>query len=429
MCLSTGRSSLDFMSQFVEEFGGPHPGFAMIPARPPAGQNAILRLIVTGVDTLFEVKLSLVSANGELLRNASVSRLSGSTYLARVSRLPDVPFILLLTGQESDGQPFQRQSTTQIQASQLTLQVQNSVVMVPGQSIIVPFTVDARGIEGVTVIRVQDDQGFVREFDASLTLNDVTGNATGQLSLSIPTGTPPGTSSVVTLEAESTTARQSNFALLRASVIREVIDLTPPVCRVVNESLDCPALCGNATWQVTLLMTDGNGTGLQDPRISVTIPDTPFNETSTSIITDIKDENGFNATLLTFSASCCVTAVEISAVDKEANVGRCDFSIRRPSTSTEPPQITHNTTTARPNSSTISTTPTNNLSTTHLNSPSTTRSNSPSTTRSNSPSTTRSNSPSTTVSIILRSTPSHSPRLTVSLWTSLLLLALTALLL
>uniref|UniRef100_W5L3X1 von Willebrand factor A domain containing 11 n=1 Tax=Astyanax mexicanus TaxID=7994 RepID=W5L3X1_ASTMX len=34
----TGRSSLDFMSQFVEEFGGPHPGFAMIPARPPAGK-------------------------------------------------------------------------------------------------------------------------------------------------------------------------------------------------------------------------------------------------------------------------------------------------------------------------------------------------------------------------------------------------------
>ncbi|KAG9272225.1 von Willebrand factor A domain-containing protein 7-like [Astyanax mexicanus] len=32
------RSSLDFMSQFVEEFGGPHPGFAMIPARPPAGK-------------------------------------------------------------------------------------------------------------------------------------------------------------------------------------------------------------------------------------------------------------------------------------------------------------------------------------------------------------------------------------------------------
>ena len=113
------------------------------------------------------------------------------------------------------------------------------------------------------------------------------------------------------------------------------IDVTPPVCRVVNESLDCPVPCGNAMWEVTLLMTDGNGTGLRDPRISIT----PVNETSTAIIDQVKDENGYNATLLTYRASCCVTNVEFSAVDNEGNVGRCDFSIRQPST-IGPPQTT-----------------------------------------------------------------------------------------
>ena len=90
-----------------------------------SGQNATLLIIVTGVDMLFGVEVGLVSADGELLRNTSVTRLRDGTYLARVLHLPDVPFTLLLMGQEADGRPFQRQSSTQIQASQITVQVRS----------------------------------------------------------------------------------------------------------------------------------------------------------------------------------------------------------------------------------------------------------------------------------------------------------------
>ncbi|KAI4879516.1 hypothetical protein NFI96_006857 [Prochilodus magdalenae] len=370
----TGRSTLNFMSQFVEVFDGPHPGFAVISARPPAGQNATLLVTVTGAEMLSGVELGLVSADGELLRNSSVTRLRDGTFLARVPRLPDVPFTLLLMGQDANGQRFRRQSRTQIQASQITVQVQRSVVLVPGESMSVPFTVESRGIEGVISISARDDERFVTAVSRSLNI-DATGNATGMLSLSVPTGTPSGTTSVVTLQAESTETRQSNFAFLRVSVIQRDIDITPPVCRVLNDSLDCPVPCGNATWEVTLLMTDGNGTGLQPPRISVTIPDRPVNETYTVIIDEVQDENGYNATLLTYRASCCVTTVEISAVDKESNVGRCDFSIRRPSTTGAP----------HPSSS--------------------------------------------STSKISPTAPSSSPRVTESLWRTLLLLALTALML
>ncbi|KAL6479862.1 hypothetical protein MHYP_G00108950 [Metynnis hypsauchen] len=375
----TGRSALNLVPQFVEVFDGSHPGFAQIPARPPAGQNATLLITVTGVDMLFGVEVGLVSAEGELLKNTSVTRLREGTYLARALHLPDVPFTLLLMGQEADGRPFQRQSSTQIQASQIIVQVQRTVILAPGESMSVPFTVETHGIEGAINTSARDDQRFVTAFTSSLNLG-AAGNATGIMSLSIPSGTPSGTTSAVTVEAVSTAARQSNFALLRVSVIQRDMDVTPPVCRVVNESLDCPVLCGNATWEVTLLMTDGNGTGLRDPHISITIPDTPVNETSTAIIDQVKDENGYNATLLTYRASCCVTNVEISAVDNEGNVGRCDFSVRRPST-TGPPQTTISSTTSRPAS---------NISPT---------------------------------------APSNSHRITVSVWTTLLLLALTALML
>ncbi|KAL6479861.1 hypothetical protein MHYP_G00108940 [Metynnis hypsauchen] len=371
----TGRSALNLVPQFVEVFDGPHPGFAQIPARPPAGQNATLLITVSGVDMLFGVEVRLVSADGEPMRNTSVTRLREGTYLARVPHLPDFPFTLLLMGQEADGRPFQRQSSTQIQASQITVQVQRTVIVVPGEPISVPFTVETRGSEGVITMRARDDQGFVTRVNNSLNVG-AAGKATGLVSLFVPTGTPAGTTSVVTINAESTAARQSNFALLRVSVIQRDMDVTPPVCRVVNESLDCPVLCGNAMWEVTLLMTDGNGTGLQDPHISII----PVNEMSTAIISQVKDENGYNATLLTYRASCCVTNVEISAVDKEGNVGRCDFSIRRPS-ATGPPQTTISSTTSHP------------------------------------------------ASKISPTAPSNSHRITVSVWTTLLLLALTVLML
>ncbi|KAL7863614.1 hypothetical protein SRHO_G00125980 [Serrasalmus rhombeus] len=332
----TGRSALNFMSQFIEEFGGPHPGFAPISTRPPAGQNATLLITVSGVDMLFGLEVGLVSADGELLRNTGVTRLRDGRYLVRAPHLPDVPFTLLLMGQEADGRPFQRQSSTQIQASQITVQIQRMVILAPGESISVPFTVETREIEGIIAISARDDQRFVATVNNSLNVS-AAGNTTGLVSLFIPTGTLSGITSVVTIEAESTATRQSNFALLRVFVTQKDMDVTPPVCRVVNESLDCPVLCGNATWEVTLLMTDGNGTGLRYPHISIIIPDSPG--PPTAIIDQVKDENGYNATLLTYRASCCVTKVEISAVDDKGNVGRCDFSIRRPST-TGPPQTT-----------------------------------------------------------------------------------------
>ncbi|XP_066506099.1 von Willebrand factor A domain-containing protein 7-like [Hoplias malabaricus] len=370
----TGRSMLSFFSRFVELFDGPHPGFTEITARPPAGQNSTLLITVTGVQMLFEVRLGLVGVSGKVLRNASVTRLREGTYLASVPLLPNIPFTLLLSGQEMDGRSFQRQSTTQIQASQITVQVQRTVILPPGESTSVLFTVETQGIEGVIRIEARDDQRFVTSFTNSLNIGP-TGNATGSVTLLVPTETRSGSTSIITIRAESTPTSQSNFALLRVSVIQRDIDITPPVCRVVNESLDCPALCENANWTVTLLMTDGNGTGLQDPRVSIRVPGTPFNESFVSTVDSVLDENGFNVTLLTIVASCCAANVEISAVDKEGNVGRCDFSIRRPST-TEATRTT--------------------------------------------------SSINTTFSI--RTTSSHSPRVALSLWTTLLL-TLSALLL
>ncbi|XP_051505852.1 uncharacterized protein LOC127413059 [Myxocyprinus asiaticus] len=117
----------------------------------------------------------------------------------------------------------------------------------------------------------------------------------------------------------------------RRDTISRVSDTTPPVCRVVNESLQCPLSCGNATWEVTYIMTDINGSGIDYPSFITT----GSGEINITLDTTL-DENGYNATLVTYTGSCCFTEVEIIVLDKAGNRGKCPFSIQHPSTTIKP---------------------------------------------------------------------------------------------
>lgn len=115
----------------------------------------------------------------------------------------------------------------------------------------------------------------------------------------------------------------------------QVTDFTPPVCRVVNESLDCPLSCGNASWEVTYIMSDGAGSGIDHPSFSAT-DSSEFNTTFFIYIDTTVDENGYNATVVTYIGSCCFKDVEITVMDKAGNKAKCPFNIKRPVTTISP---------------------------------------------------------------------------------------------
>ncbi|KAK7141145.1 hypothetical protein R3I93_015333 [Phoxinus phoxinus] len=117
--------------------------------------------------------------------------------------------------------------------------------------------------------------------------------------------------------------------------VDKVTDLTPPVCRVVNESLDCPLSCQNASWEVTYIMSDGAGSGIDRPSLSAT-DSSEFNTTFLIYIDTTVDENGYNATIVKYIGSCCFKDVEISVTDKAGNKAKCPFNIRRPVTTISP---------------------------------------------------------------------------------------------
>ncbi|XP_048032975.1 uncharacterized protein si:ch211-113d11.6 [Megalobrama amblycephala] len=135
----------------------------------------------------------------------------------------------------------------------------------------------------------------------------------------------------------------------RQDAMQSVTDFTPPVCRVVNESLDCPLSCENASWEVTYIMSDGAGSGIDHPSLSVT-DSTEFNNTFSISIDTTVDENGYNATIVEYIGSCCFHDVEITVTDKAGNKAKCPFNIKRPVVTTISPM------TVKPTSSSSTTT-------------------------------------------------------------------------
>lgn len=101
-------------------------------------------------------------------------------------------------------------------------------------------------------------------------------------------------------------------------------DVTPPVCRVVNESSECLLTCEKTTIEVTYMMSDGNGSGINHTR-------TFSNSFSFSKYTqyDGQDENGYYAVLLKYSGICCSDDLEVSAVDNAGNIGKCPVIVKR----------------------------------------------------------------------------------------------------
>ena len=98
----------------------------------------------------------------------------------------------------------------------------------------------------------------------------------------------------------------------------QVTDVTRPVCQEVTTSAYCPSsssLCASSQWNFIANVTDGvNGTGIESIRIR---------QGNGTLNTSTVVGSGENITVITYSASCCSQRVELVAVDRVGNVGKC----------------------------------------------------------------------------------------------------------
>ncbi|XP_045070728.1 von Willebrand factor A domain-containing protein 7-like [Coregonus clupeaformis] len=317
-----GQSSVNFGYHFVEAFGGAHGDFGLKEGRPLTGGNITLLVSVTGGDSVTVTEVALVEASGSGSEvNGTLQSLGGTgsgDFLVTMARVPQGEFVVRLRGETSSATTksspslFQRQASTQIKTSSISVMAQADSTLEPGSTISVLFTVTmVNGTGGTFTVRATNDRGFPSSFPASVSIVTRGGLANGTVTLTAPASTPSGTDVTLTIEAESAGAADLNYSILRLSVVSKISP--PPQCGVVSISSNCPADCSASYWQLSATMTDSvNGTGID--RVTLRQGNGTLN-TSTAVGT-----GGENVTWVAYSASCCSKKVELVVVDKAGNV-------------------------------------------------------------------------------------------------------------
>lgn len=332
----TGQSAITFVYDFVETFKGPHPGYGIIDGRPQAGSPTTLLLTLTGQhgpDTLRVLEASLVEVSGTGVAAGTVQEMGGGKFLVSVDSAPAGEFVVLLKGEDtSTSSQFMRQSTTQMSVTPVSVKVAVASSMEPGRVFDVPFSVTGSGTETRFNIQARNDKNFDMSYPGSIDCGNST-QANGTLSITAPVNTASGTDVTLTIDVEDTVTGNSNYAVVRLSVIKNVTDFTPPVCDVVDFNNTCTANCSMASWSVSVQITDGNGTGVEKIWVQQGNVDlVSQNET--------EEDGGVIVIHRSYLVSCCTPDLKLSITDKEGNVGSCAQSIRPPTTTTAPTTIT-----------------------------------------------------------------------------------------
>ncbi|XP_014876907.1 von Willebrand factor A domain-containing protein 7 isoform X1 [Poecilia latipinna] len=320
----TGQSTITFIYDFVEKFAGPHSGYAVLSGRPRADQPATLMLSVIGrkgptSTTIQEVGLVTMSGP-EVVTNGTMTDMGNGEILVTVAAVPEGEFVLILKGTDTlSNSEFQRQSTTQMSVSKVNIQAAVESSVEPGETFKLPFSVMTQGEGGTYTISARNDRDFPMSYPNMLSLlSGEYANAT--LTITPTADTESGTDVTLTIEAKSSSGVDSNYAVLRLSVVNKITDFIPPKCEVTTVVANCPhdvSKCGPFQWELSANFTDENGTGIQ----SISLIQGNGNFTHTAL----------NASVVQayYSASCCSQIVEIVAVDKAGNVGKCYHSIIR----------------------------------------------------------------------------------------------------
>ncbi|XP_040002407.1 von Willebrand factor A domain-containing protein 7 isoform X2 [Xiphias gladius] len=321
----TGQSTITFIYNFVERFEGPHPGYAVLSGHPHTGQPVTMMLSVIGRKGPSSVtvgKVSLVSVSGpDAMSNSTMTDMGNGDILVTADVVPKGEFLVILEGTDKvSNSEFQRQSTTQMSVSKVNFQVEVDNRVEPGRAFRFPFSVMTQGSGGQYFISARNDRNFPMSYPTSLTLT--TGQYTNAtLTITSPADTPSGTDVTLTLEAKSSNGVDTNYVILRMSVVTKITDFVQPLCEVVSVLADdCPkdvSQCGPFQWELSANLTDGNGTGIE----SISLRQGNGTLSHTSLSAPIIQAN--------YNASCCSQIVEFVALDKVGNVGKCYHSIVR----------------------------------------------------------------------------------------------------
>lgn len=313
-----GQSAVDFLFDFVEPSQGPFSGFDALDTRPRSGVSGNLLVSVTGSDSATVTEVALVESKGSGQITGEVVSREGN-FLVQVAEMPTEEFVVRVKGRvQGSSHDFQRQSPTNFRTSNLSLTADSEGILVPGTLFSVPFTVASSGPDGNVTIRATNSKGFDSTFPTILFLEG--GNSTnGTVTLLAPLNTRSGSDVILTIEAQTSDGTDSNYIVMRFSIVNSLNDFTHPACELLSLQSNCTENCSLSMWELNVRVTDGD-TGAGVDRVSLL-------QGSGTFSTSVEAGNG-NVTRVSYSASCCAPEMKLLVVDQVGNVGTCEFTAR-----------------------------------------------------------------------------------------------------
>ncbi|XP_059208298.1 von Willebrand factor A domain-containing protein 7-like [Centropristis striata] len=326
-----GQSPIDFLFDFVVPSQGPFSGYDVLETRPHVGVNGSLLVSLSGSDTATVTEVDLIDSSDSEVTTGTVEPQGNGHFLVHFVRMPSVEFGVRVKGRDdgstSSGSSivFQRQSSISLRASNMTISADTNSILVPGTPFPVPFTVMTNGAGGNFTIRATNSRSFESTSPTSLILE--TGNsANGTVTLSAPRRTLSGTDVTLTIEAEAPGGGDTNYVVLRLTVINPITDFIQPACQLINLQSNCSENCSAAMWDLRVRVTDGaQGTGVD--RVSL--------KRGTGKLTTSPAAGNENITMVSYISSCCSPDVELLVVDRVGNDDVCFFTSREGSQSAQ----------------------------------------------------------------------------------------------
>ncbi|KAM6911568.1 von Willebrand factor A domain-containing protein 7-like [Lycodopsis pacificus] len=334
-----GQSPIDFLFDFVEASQGPLTGYDALDTRPRAGVNGSLLVTLTGSDSATVTEVALVKSSGSEIKGV-VEPQGGGSFLVHVDMMPSVEFVVRVKGLNDSVAPnevFERQSSTNFRASNLTVMADSDSILVPGTLLYVPFSVMTSGVGGNFTIQATNNRQFNSTSPTNIFL-ETGSSANGTVTLSAPLNTPSGSDVTLTIVVEAPGGEDTNYVVLRFSILNTVTDFTRPVCELLSLQSNCSDICSLSMWELSVQVTDGaEGTGVE--RVSLRQGNGTMNTSLTAGSGNMTAGSG-NITLVSYSSSCCSPDVELLVVDRVGNVASCFYSVRKAATSSS--QTHHN---------------------------------------------------------------------------------------
>ncbi|XP_028274813.1 von Willebrand factor A domain-containing protein 7 [Parambassis ranga] len=268
-----GGSSVDFLYYFATVNNETHPGLARVEGSPVAGVPAFLVLAVTGLSSDEEASFShatLLGAEGESLQQVKLNSSSSSSpsfyslveLVGLVDPVPRVPFCVRLTGRDSRGNNLERVSTEMVQPTHVQIQVLSAPRLVPGHSTMVSFDILNQGPARLFSLTADDDSGYLHKTGPHSFHVTEGGSFSGQVDLHTPATAQAGATVTLTLTVRAHDSPDSNYAVAYLTVVKLDSDTSPPSCSAARVHSNCPSVCNESSWSVSLVVSDIGRSGV-----------------------------------------------------------------------------------------------------------------------------------------------------------------------